>query len=116
MMGRKGISGFIPLLCERALLKLPIFTKAGEALETPQSPGPGRSPFSRHSAPASWTRAQTRRIGFRAATSAPVLIERTKAEVAGTLLTARLALENGLACNTAGGQQLPVGLELNKIT
>jgi acetoin utilization deacetylase AcuC-like enzyme len=30
-------------------------------------------------------------------------VERTKAEVAGTLLTAELALQHGLACNTAGG-------------
>ena len=49
--------------------------------------------------------AATRRIGFGAATASPVLIERTKAEVAGTLLTARLALEHGLACNTAGGER-----------
>ncbi|KAG1653951.1 hypothetical protein FOA52_002848 [Chlamydomonas sp. UWO 241] len=46
---------------------------------------------------------RARRIGFGAALSEPVLIERTKAEVAGTLLTARLALRHGLACNTAGG-------------
>jgi hypothetical protein len=32
-----------------------------------------------------------------------VLVERTLTEVAGTLLTAELALEYGLACNTAGG-------------
>jgi acetoin utilization deacetylase AcuC-like enzyme len=32
-----------------------------------------------------------------------VLVERTLAEVAGTLLTAELALRHGLACNTAGG-------------
>ncbi|CAE7864905.1 unnamed protein product, partial [Symbiodinium sp. KB8] len=31
------------------------------------------------------------------------LVCRTRLEVAGTLLTARLALETGLACNTAGG-------------
>jgi acetoin utilization deacetylase AcuC-like enzyme len=30
-------------------------------------------------------------------------VDRTKSEVAGTLLTARLALQHGLACNTAGG-------------
>lgn len=33
----------------------------------------------------------------------PTLVDRTKAEVAGTLLTAELALHHGLACNTAGG-------------
>ena len=33
----------------------------------------------------------------------PLLVDRTRAEVGGTLLTARLALEQGLACNTAGG-------------
>jgi acetoin utilization deacetylase AcuC-like enzyme len=47
--------------------------------------------------------AATRRIGLGAATSGRLLIERTHAEVAGTLLTARLALEGGLAVNTAGG-------------
>lgn len=72
--------------------------------------------------------ARMRRIGFGEATRSPVLIERTKAEVAGgpcmtssitpslhvltseasdpcagTLLTARLALQHGLACNVAGG-------------
>ena len=31
-----------------------------------------------------------------------MLVDRTKAEVAGTLLTAQLALKHGLACNTAG--------------
>jgi acetoin utilization deacetylase AcuC-like enzyme len=43
------------------------------------------------------------RIGFREATSTPLLVQRTKAEVAGTLLTAELALAWGLACNSAGG-------------
>lgn len=47
--------------------------------------------------------ARTRRIGFGDVTRSPVLIERTKAEVAGTLLTAQLALRYGLAVNTAGG-------------
>ncbi|KXZ46890.1 hypothetical protein GPECTOR_39g384 [Gonium pectorale] len=46
---------------------------------------------------------RVRRIGFGAATRTPVLVRRTKAEVAGTLLTARLALRHGLAVNTAGG-------------
>lgn len=46
-----------------------------------------------------------RRIGFGEATRSQVLIDRTLAEVAGTLLTAELALEHGLACNTAGGEQ-----------
>eukprot|EP00891_Asterochloris_glomerata_P008314 jgi/Astpho2/8314/e_gw1.00122.186.1_t len=44
-----------------------------------------------------------RQIGFGRTTAEPILIERTQAEVAGTLLTAQLALEHGLACNTAGG-------------
>lgn len=43
------------------------------------------------------------RIGFGATTRTQILVDRTKAEVAGTLLTARLALQHGLACNTAGG-------------
>ncbi len=43
------------------------------------------------------------RAGLYAAVRDPVLIERTQAEVAGTLLTARLALTHGLAVNTAGG-------------
>lgn len=46
---------------------------------------------------------QHHRIGFGDAVSTPTLVNRTKAEVAGTLLTARLALQYGLACNTAGG-------------
>jgi acetoin utilization deacetylase AcuC-like enzyme len=41
-----------------------------------------------------------RRVGF---PWSPVLVERTLAEVSGTLLTAELALAHGLACNTAGG-------------
>lgn len=44
-----------------------------------------------------------RRIGFGDVTRTQTLIDRTKAEVAGTLLTAELALEHGLAVNTAGG-------------
>ncbi|GAQ87064.1 histone deacetylase [Klebsormidium nitens] len=44
--------------------------------------------------------ASLRRIGL---PWSPVLVTRTLAEVAGTLLTAELALEYGLACNTAGG-------------
>ena len=48
--------------------------------------------------------ARLRRIGFGAVTSTRSLIERTRSEVAGTLLTARLALEHGLAVNTAGGR------------
>lgn len=45
-----------------------------------------------------------RRIGFGDVTKTPVLIQRTKAEVAGTLLTAELALQTRLlAVNTAGG-------------
>ncbi|KAG2486799.1 hypothetical protein HYH03_014598 [Edaphochlamys debaryana] len=46
---------------------------------------------------------RVRRIGFGAVTRTPTLVRRTKAEVAGTLLTARLALRHGLAVNTAGG-------------
>uniref|UniRef100_A0A7S4F1X1 Histone deacetylase domain-containing protein n=2 Tax=Chrysotila carterae TaxID=13221 RepID=A0A7S4F1X1_CHRCT len=33
----------------------------------------------------------------------PALIDRTRLECAGTVLTAQLALEHGLACNLAGG-------------
>ncbi|KAK9791134.1 hypothetical protein WJX73_006413 [Symbiochloris irregularis] len=44
-----------------------------------------------------------RRIGFGVCMADPNLIERTKSEVAGTLLTAELALQHGLAVNTAGG-------------
>jgi len=47
--------------------------------------------------------ARVRRIGFGEATRSRTLIDRTKAEVAGTLLTARLALARGVAVNTAGG-------------
>lgn len=45
------------------------------------------------------SRAQ-RRIGL---PWSPALVRRTCVAVGGTLLTARLALEHGLACNTAGG-------------
>jgi acetoin utilization deacetylase AcuC-like enzyme len=41
-----------------------------------------------------------RRIGL---PWSPALVQRTCIAVGGTLLTARLALEHGLACNTAGG-------------
>lgn len=41
-----------------------------------------------------------RRIGL---PWSPALVRRTCVAVGGTLLTARLALEHGLACNTAGG-------------
>mmetsp|Transcript_33849 Transcript_33849/g.63747 ORF Transcript_33849/g.63747 Transcript_33849/m.63747 type:complete len:304 (+) Transcript_33849:345-1256(+) len=44
--------------------------------------------------------AAMRRIGF---PWSQVLVERTLAEVAGTMLTAELALKHGIACNTAGG-------------
>jgi acetoin utilization deacetylase AcuC-like enzyme len=47
--------------------------------------------------------AAMRRIGFGDVTSTEILINRTKAEVAGTLLTAELALQHKLAVNTAGG-------------
>jgi acetoin utilization deacetylase AcuC-like enzyme len=46
---------------------------------------------------------RVRRIGFGEATRSQLLVDRTLAEVAGTILTAELALEHGLACNTAGG-------------
>ncbi|KAL3822178.1 hypothetical protein ACHAXA_008194 [Cyclostephanos tholiformis] len=42
-------------------------------------------------------------IGFREQTSRPELIERTMLEVAGTVLTAQLAMRFGLASNLAGG-------------
>lgn len=44
-----------------------------------------------------------RRIGFGEVARTQALIDRTLAEVAGTILTAELALAHGLACNTAGG-------------
>eukprot|EP00892_Ulva_mutabilis_P003258 jgi/Ulvmu1/1303/UM011_0030.1 len=47
--------------------------------------------------------AQKRRIGFQDSVCESTLINRTLWEVSGTLLTAHLALEHGLACNTAGG-------------
>ena len=47
--------------------------------------------------------ATLRRIGFGEVTKTRTLIDRTKAEVAGTMLTAELALQHGLAVNTAGG-------------
>eukprot|EP00639_Heterosigma_akashiwo_P018038 CAMPEP_0206382724 /NCGR_PEP_ID=MMETSP0294-20121207/13465_1 /ASSEMBLY_ACC=CAM_ASM_000327 /TAXON_ID=39354 /ORGANISM="Heterosigma akashiwo, Strain CCMP2393" /LENGTH=371 /DNA_ID=CAMNT_0053832529 /DNA_START=49 /DNA_END=1161 /DNA_ORIENTATION=+ len=46
------------------------------------------------------TNDEWRRIGFR---PGPGLVRRTRLEVAGTLLTAQLALQHGLACNLAGG-------------
>lgn len=46
---------------------------------------------------------ECRHIGFREQTSRPELIERTLLEVAGTVLTAQLALRYGLAANVAGG-------------
>ncbi|WIA40703.1 hypothetical protein OEZ86_004398 [Tetradesmus obliquus] len=46
---------------------------------------------------------RVRRIGFGAVTRTPTLVDRTKSEVAGTLLTAQLALQHGLAVSTAGG-------------
>lgn len=51
----------------------------------------------------SLTKEECRKIGFREQTSRPELIERTVLEVAGTVLTAQLALRYGLACNVAGG-------------
>ena len=44
-----------------------------------------------------------RRIGFRGEIANPALIERTKLEVAGTVLATKLALRHGIACNCAGG-------------
>ena len=44
-----------------------------------------------------------RRIGFRGLIANPALIERTKLEVAGTVLATKLALSHGIACNCAGG-------------
>jgi len=46
---------------------------------------------------------KVRRIGFHGAVFSDALLERSLAEVAGTLLTARLALRFGLACHVAGG-------------
>jgi len=44
-----------------------------------------------------------RRIGFGDAMQTQVLVDRTLAEVSGTLKTAEMALKHGLALNTAGG-------------
>ena len=44
--------------------------------------------------------AAERRLGL---PLSPALTERSRAAVAGTVLAARLALEHGIACNTAGG-------------
>ena len=49
------------------------------------------------------TKEECRFIGFREQTYRPELIERTILEVAGTILTAQLALKYGLACHVAGG-------------
>lgn len=46
-----------------------------------------------------------RRIGFGEVTRSQALIARTLSEVAGTILTAELALAHGLACNAAGGER-----------
>ncbi|MBW3558382.1 MAG: histone deacetylase [Proteobacteria bacterium] len=47
-----------------------------------------------------------RRIGL---PITPSVVLRSRAATAGTLLTARLALEHGLACNTAGGSHHAAG-------
>mmetsp|Transcript_11041 Transcript_11041/g.22871 ORF Transcript_11041/g.22871 Transcript_11041/m.22871 type:complete len:512 (+) Transcript_11041:138-1673(+) len=49
------------------------------------------------------TREEARIIGFREQTNRPELVERTVLEVAGTVLTAQLALKYGIAANLAGG-------------
>lgn len=49
------------------------------------------------------TREEARIIGFREETHRPELVERTVLEVAGTVLTAQLALKHGIAANVAGG-------------
>ncbi|VEU37294.1 unnamed protein product [Pseudo-nitzschia multistriata] len=49
------------------------------------------------------TREEARTIGFREQTHRPELVERTVLEIAGTVLTARLALQHGIAANLAGG-------------
>jgi len=46
---------------------------------------------------------ECRQIGFREQTKRPELIRRTVLEVAGTVLTAQLALRYGIAANLAGG-------------
>jgi len=49
------------------------------------------------------TSEEARIIGFREQTHEPELVERTVLEVAGTVLTAQLALKYGIASNLAGG-------------
>lgn len=44
-----------------------------------------------------------RRIGFGDVTNSQVLIDRTLSEISGTILTAELALDHGIAVNCAGG-------------
>ncbi|KAL7467797.1 hypothetical protein ACHAXS_008050 [Conticribra weissflogii] len=52
-----------------------------------------------------------RRIGFREQTRRPELIERTVLEVAGTVLTAQLAMKYGLASHLAGGTHHATNVE-----
>ena len=49
------------------------------------------------------TTEEARIVGFREQTHRPELVERTVLEVAGTVLTAQLALKYGIAANLAGG-------------
>jgi len=49
------------------------------------------------------TTEEARIIGFREQTHKPELVERTILEIAGTVLTAQLALKHGIASNLAGG-------------
>jgi len=65
--------------------------------------GPLNSEFVQDFLNAQLTEEQARHIGFREQTYRPELIRRTVLEVAGTLLTAQLACQYGLAANLAGG-------------
>jgi acetoin utilization deacetylase AcuC-like enzyme len=64
---------------------------------------PIRSDFLERFLSGSLSTEECRVIGFREHTSRPELIERTVLEVAGTVLTAQLAMRYGLASNLAGG-------------
>ena len=64
---------------------------------------PIRSDFIENFVSGSLSPEDRRIIGFRDQTSRPELIERTVLEVAGTVLTAQLAMRYGLASNLAGG-------------
>lgn len=64
---------------------------------------PPQPDFARRFLRGELTSEEARIIGFREQTHRPELVERTVLEVAGTVLTAQLALKHGIAANLAGG-------------